>query len=143
MTDQSERIEGRCLCGAVTVRINPTGKHVEACHCGMCQRWGGSALLSLKGVTEAEFDGEENVGSYRSSEWAERGFCTRCGSSLYYLYLPKGSYAFAAGLFDNLQGYRLGEEIFIDDKPDYYDFAGERERLTGAEVMAKFGVGQS
>ena len=142
MIEPEKPIEGRCLCGAVTVRIAPPERHVEACHCSMCRRWGGSAFLSLKGVTDPKLDGDEHVGRYRSSKWAERGFCRSCGSGLYYLYTPKGLYAFAAGLFDDLEGYTLAEEIFVDDKPDYYDFAGERERLTGAEVMAKFGVGQ-
>lgn len=140
MSDEAAEIQGKCLCGAVTVRIAPPDKYVEACHCGMCQRWGGSALLSLKGVTDPSFEGEEHVGRFQSSDWAERGFCTRCGSSLYYLYKPKGSYAFAAGLFDGLEGYELAEEIFVDDQPDYYAFAGDRPRLTQAEVMAKYNV---
>lgn len=37
----------------------------------------------------------------------------------------------------------LAEEIFIDEKLDYYAFAGDAEKLTGPEVMAKFGVGES
>jgi hypothetical protein len=35
----------------------------------------------------------------------------------------------------------LAEEIFIDEKPGYYDFAGERDRLTAAEVRAKYSPG--
>ncbi|NJK32297.1 MAG: GFA family protein, partial [Deltaproteobacteria bacterium] len=29
---------------------------------------------------------------------------------------------------------------FIDDKPAYYAFTGERTRMTGAQVMAAFGT---
>jgi hypothetical protein len=132
-----ERIEGHCLCGAVTVRGTPVNGHVEACHCTMCRQWGGSALLGVQFGSEVEIDGEEQVERYRSSKWAERGFCRRCGSNLFYLYLPADSYFFSAGLFpdDSLLG--LSEEIFIDEKPDYYAFAGDSEKLTGAQVIAK------
>lgn len=142
MVEAGERVEGHCLCGAVTVRMTPPDRHVEACHCAMCRRWGGSAFLSLKLVTDPEFDGEEHITRYQSSAWAERGFCRKCGTHLFYSYKPKTGYSFTPGLFDRLDGFTLAEEIFVDEKPDYYDFAGERERLTGPEVMAKFEVGQ-
>lgn len=136
------RIEGRCLCGAVTVRAAPTRRHVEACHCTMCRTWGGSALLSVQCGREVEIAGEEAVVRYRSSDWAERGFCGRCGSHLFYLYRPNGNHAFPAGLFPDAALLPLAEEIFIDEKPDYYAFDADSETLTGSEVMAKFGVGE-
>lgn len=142
MADQAERIEGHCLCGAVTMRATPVRRHVEACHCTMCRRWSGHAYLGVQCGTGVEFEGEENVVRYRSSEWAERGFCGRCGSCLFYHYLPEGTYGLLAGLFPDDALLPLDEEIFIDEKPDYYVFAGDTEKMTDAEVMAKFGVGQ-
>jgi hypothetical protein len=142
MAEEAQRIEGKCLCGAVTLRATPRRRHVEACHCSMCRRWSGVAYLGVQCGTDVEFDGEEHIVRYRSSDWAERGFCGKCGSNLFFNYLPSGTYGLLAGLFDRLDGFRFAEEIFIDEKPDYYDFAGERERLTGHEVMAKFGIGQ-
>lgn len=139
----ANKLEGQCLCGAVTVRIAPAEPHVDACHCGMCRRWGGSALLSLRMVTDPEIGGAEHITRYASSEWAERGFCRQCGTHLFFFYKPKASYSFTAGLFGGADGFAMVEEIFIDEKPGYYEFAGTRERLTGAEVMAKFGVGES
>jgi len=46
--------------------------------------------------------------------------------------------AVLVGALDLPQGLEITEEIFIDEKPDYYDLAGDRPRLTGAEVLAKF-----
>ena len=138
MGDAARPIEGHCLCGAVRVRLTPPVPHVEACHCAMCRRWGGGAYLSLRGVPDPEIEGAGEIVRYASSDWAERGFCGKCGSHLFYFYKPKRSYSFAAGLFDGLEGFALDEEIFIDEKPAYYDFAGERERLTQAEVIAKY-----
>jgi hypothetical protein len=142
MNEGAERIEGQCLCGAVTVRATPVRRHVEACHCKMCRRWGGVAYVGVQCGTSAEFTGEENIVRYRSSEWAERGFCGKCGSSLFFHYLPKGTYGVLAGLFPDDALLPLNEEIFIDEKPDYYAFAGDTEKMTGPEIMAKFGVGQ-
>ncbi|MEN2711977.1 GFA family protein [Sphingomonas sp. NPDC092331] len=139
MTD-SVKLEGQCLCGAVQVRVAPSEPHIGACHCGMCRRWGGGPALSLRLVPDPEIEGAEHIVRYSSSDWAERGFCRTCGTHLFYFYRPQSGYSFQAGLFGDLQGHDLAEEIFIDEKPDYYDFAGERERMTGAEVMAKAGV---
>jgi len=138
MSGETRPIEGHCLCGAVRVRMTPPVPHVEACHCTMCRRWGGGAYLSLRGVPDPEIEGAEHIVRYASSDWAERGFCGTCGTHLFYFYRPKQSYSFTAGLFDRLDGFTLDEEIFIDEKPGYYDFAGERERLTAAEVIAKY-----
>jgi hypothetical protein len=142
MTEDGDRIEGKCLCGAVTVRVGPRRRNVEACHCSMCRRWGGSAYVGVQCGSDVLFVGEENVVRYRSSEWAERGFCGRCGSNLFFHYLPKDTYGLLAGLFPDDALLPLCEEIFIDEKPDYYAFAGDAEKMTSAEVMAKFGVGQ-
>ena len=138
MSGETRPIEGHCLCGAVRVRMTPPVPHVEACHCTMCRRWGGGAYLSLRGVPDPEIEGAEQIVRYASSDWAERGFCGKCGTHLFYFYRPKQSYSFTAGLFDGADGFTLDEEIFIDEKPGYYDFAGERERLTAAEVIAKY-----
>ena len=141
MARDDGRIEGKCLCGAVTIRATPKRRTVEACHCSMCRRWSGTAYVGVQCGSDVEILGQDNVVRYRSSEWAERGFCGRCGSSLFFHYLPLDTYGFLAGLFPDDSFEPLAEEIFIDEKPLYYSFAGERERLTGAEVMAKFGVG--
>lgn len=141
--NETERIDGKCLCGAVSVRAVPRRRTVEACHCTMCRKWSGVAYLGVQCGSDVEFEGEENIVRYRSSEWAERGFCGRCGSNLFFHYLPKDSYGLLAGLFPNDALEELAEEIFIDERPAYYAFAGDAEKISGAEVMAKFGVGES
>lgn len=134
-------IEGACLCGAVKVRAVPKRRAVEACHCTMCRKWSGLAYLGVQCGSDVEFSGEENIARYRSSEWAERGFCRKCGSNIFFHYLPGDSYGLLAGLFPNDALEPISEEIFIDQKPDYYAFAGDSEKLTGAEVKEKYGIG--
>ena len=128
---------GRCLCGAVTVTATPARPHIEACHCDMCRRWGGLAFVGLQCGENVRFSGEEHIARYASSDWAERGFCKKCGTNLFYRFVPADNYSLTAGLFDDTGGLTLGEQIFIDEKPSWYDFAQDTPRKTGAEVVAE------
>ncbi len=82
-----------------------------------------------------EFTGAENIGRYDSSEWAERGFCSRCGTSLFYRLKAADKYIMSIGAFDDQSAFELVGEIYIDEKPPGYNFAGEHPRQTGAEFM--------
>ena len=130
-------LEGACLCGAVTLRIAPESRHLDACHCTMCRKWGGGPFLSFSAGTDPEIEGAEQVIRHPSSEWAERGFCGTCGTHLFYFYKPQGTYACPAGLFPDTAGFALTGEIFVDEQPDYYHFAEDTLRKTGAQAMAE------
>lgn len=134
----SRGISGRCLCGAVKFTAKAAPKSVDACHCGMCRRWGGGPLLAVECGTDVKFEGEESITTYPSSAWAERGFCSKCGSHLFYRLKEQGLYIVPAGAVDDLKGVEFALEIFVDDQPEYYRFGNETKRLTGAEFMAQF-----
>lgn len=131
-------VSGHCLCGAVTYRATTSNADVSACHCGMCRRWTGGPLLYIHVDDKPVFSGAEAIGVFRSSEIGERGFCTKCGSVLFWKTAGKDSYTFTAGTLDDQSQLRFTREIFIDDKPAYYDFANETERLTGAQSTATY-----
>lgn len=131
---------GSCLCGAVRFRITGAPRHAAACHCGMCRKWSGGLFMVVETTSEdIAFDGRENIGLYQSSEWAERGFCKTCGSSLFYRLTVAGAHQgtcyVGLGTLDDPSGIAVTHEIFIDDKPDGYALAGETEKMTGAEVF--------
>ncbi len=128
---------GQCLCGAVRFTVDSVDPHHHACHCDMCRRWSGGPLFAMS-VSGAAFKGKENITVYDSSTWAERGFCRHCGTNLFYRLKKTGDYMISAGTFDDSSRFKLIGEIFIDHKPDGYDFAGEHPRLTEAETIAKF-----
>ena len=130
-------VKGHCLCGAVEITAVPVKPHLEACHCAMCRRWGGIAYVAVQCAQEVSFKGEEHITRYASSDWAERGFCSKCGSNLFYRFTPTGSYSFLAGLFDDLGEMSLHEEIFVDEQPEYYSFTQSTVRKTGPEVIAE------
>ena len=89
---------------------------------------------ALKGIS-----GESSITRYQSSDWAERGFCKQCGTSLFYYLVPAEQYHFPAGLLDQSLSDKMSMQIFVDEKPDYYDFANKTESMTGAEVFEHFG----
>jgi hypothetical protein len=130
--------KGSCLCGAVKVSTISMNHHVAACHCRMCRKWGGGALLAVECGSDISFEGEENIGIYQSSEWAERGFCIKCGGHLFYRLKQNYQYYIPVGIFDNSEGLVFAHQVFIDEKPEYYSFANETKNMTGEELLAQF-----
>lgn len=134
---------GSCLCGAVTYEISSDVTDTGACHCEMCRKWSGGVYLGVEvPADKLSISGSENITTFVSSEWAERGFCKTCGSSLYYRITAHGPYHgtfyVSMGTLDQTDGIDLKGEVFIDSKPAGYSFAQDTEKLTGAELMALF-----
>lgn len=139
----SALIRGQCLCGDVQFEtVAP--HHMDACHCGTCRRWNGGPFIGADIRGEFKLTKSDGLTWYESSEWAKRGFCKTCGASLFYrLNDTPDFWSVAGGALDLPQGLTLGKEIFIDEKPDYYDLAGDHPRLTGAEALAAFAAGEN
>ncbi|HWM28193.1 MAG TPA: GFA family protein [Woeseiaceae bacterium] len=130
-------MKGGCLCGAVRFSAANVETAFEVCHCGMCRRWAGSPLFAAA-AERVTFENRDSLGVYDSSEWAARGFCSKCGSSLFYYLKPADRYVMCVGAFDDASAFHLAGEIYIDHKPPGYAFAGDLPKLTEAEVLAKF-----
>lgn len=129
----------QCLCGAVTIKADAVSRHAGACHCGMCRRWGGGPLLAVDCGSAVTLEGDEHIGVYDSSEWAQRGFCKQCGTHLFYRIKGSNEYVLPVGLFaDQQDEFELTSQIFIDHKPSYYRFANQTKDLTEAQVFAKY-----
>jgi len=136
----AEIIEGKgtCLCGSVKILAKTMSTQVGTCHCNMCRKWGGGPLMAVDCGTEVNFEGKENISLYDSSEWAERAFCNKCGSHLYYRLKENEQFIMPVGLFDNEETFTFDHQIFIDKKPSFYRFANVTKNMTEAEVFAKY-----
>ncbi len=130
-------IKGQCLCGAVNVTAQTDDPKLRACHCDMCRQHTSGAFFSIKTVPGSEIV-EGPVQTYRSSEWAERGFCPTCGSTLWYGTVADKARNFAAGLFPNAGGAPLVIEFFADQCPQGYALSGTHKKLTADETIALF-----
>lgn len=82
------------------------------------------------------------VKTYRSSSFAERAWCERCGSAVWFRNVigPYSDvYELTPGLFDNAGGAVLTREVYADKCPDGYAFAGDEiERVSEREYESKF-----
>lgn len=87
---------------------------------------------------DLRFESDSTLAWFESSKHARRGFCSVCGSSLFFKMKLNGApWGVLAGTLDLPAGLEIGEEVFIDEKPDYYALAGERSHVTSAEMHAR------
>ncbi|MEM1383992.1 MAG: GFA family protein [Pseudomonadota bacterium] len=135
---ETEKATGQCLCGAVRFHADKVGQS-DVCHCGMCRRLNSGPAFAAE-AQGLVWQGEENITVYKSSDFAERGFCSLCGTGLFYrLTGDMPSYTnINTFLLDDQSGLDLVTEIFVDEQPAWYAFAGERKRMTGEQVIAEF-----
>jgi hypothetical protein len=85
--DSTNETNGRCFCGAVRFRATLPSKWVAHCHCTMCRRNSGAAFVTWVGL---DADGvamdaaDDALRWHASSAGAQRGFCGRCGTPLFF-----------------------------------------------------------
>lgn len=116
--------KGSCLCGAVGFEVAGELRRPDACHCSMCRKQSGHYWASTDVARAAlTIRGEDKLTWYRSSEKVRRGFCSLCGSALFWEPIGKGTIAVAMGAFDGPTGTRLGMHIHVADRGDYYEIA--------------------
>ena len=117
-------LSGSCLCGQITFEVVGQLSPPDACHCSQCRRQSGHYWASTDVPREnLSIHGEEKLSWYRSSERVRRGFCSICGSALFWDPSGHGTIAVAMGAFDRPTGTHLGKHIFTAYKGDYYDIA--------------------
>lgn len=126
---------GQCLCGKVTLEAEISDTGIHACHCSTYRRWSSSPLFAV-GVDQVNFEGQDSITVYDSSEWAECGFCKHCGSSLYYRLKEADHCVVCTGLFADQSAFNMTGEIYIDENPGGYGFVGDHPRMTGDEFLA-------
>ena len=114
--------KGSCLCGAITFEVAGALPGPDACHCRHCRKQSGHYFASTDVPRAAvTIHGEERLTWYRSSDKARRGFCSTCGSALFWDPLERDWIGIAMGAFDTPTETKLRIHIFVADKGDYYD----------------------
>lgn len=118
---------GSCLCGAVTFEVTGDLPPPDACHCSMCRKWSGHYFASSDVPRAAlTVHGTERVTWFQSSDKVRRGFCSTCGSSLFFDPLDRSKHSWigvAMGAFEQPTDTALAVHIFVADKGDYYPIA--------------------
>lgn len=142
MVAENQTRSGGCLCGAVRFEVSLDEKKFNVCHCGMCRKWSAGPFMSVHCPGGGTFTKKDGLAWYRGSKWAERGFCAKCGTSLFWRLAenPDAMLVVAVDAFDDADDLTLDRHIYIDAKPARYDFADDRPRITEAELLAELGI---
>ncbi|MBC7142979.1 MAG: GFA family protein [Rhodobacteraceae bacterium] len=112
---------GSCLCGGVRFEADGPLRDVWACHCGQCRRTSGHYWAATSVPLERlRLSAEDTLAWFDSSAAARRGFCRRCGASLFWEPAGEERMAIAAGAFDGPTGLVTARHIHTDDAGDYY-----------------------
>lgn len=115
---------GSCLCGAVTFTLAQAPSEPTACHCVQCRKQSGHYFASANVPKSAvDISGAENLTWYPSSEKVRRGFCSTCGSSLFWEPIFRDWTSVALGSLDGPTQLKLERHIYVANKGDYYALA--------------------
>lgn len=113
--------KGSCLCGAVRFQVNGPVRPVTACHCTQCRKQSGHYWASSSAADEDfQLVNEEGLKWYRASDIAVRGFCSICGSTMFWKHNEEDKISFSAGTLDEHPKLTLAKHIFTETKGDYY-----------------------
>ncbi|MEN8281316.1 GFA family protein [Acinetobacter gerneri] len=133
-------MKGQCLCGKTHFEAEILNSDVHVCHCSMCRKHSSGVIMTLDIVPKSlNFTANSALKIYDSSEWGERGFCSECGTSLFWR-MKNNEYCnvnvFALDLPET--DLHLDSEIYIDHKPEFYAFKNHTKQMTEAEVLQLF-----
>lgn len=121
---------GSCLCGRVSYMVNGPLRPVVYCHCTQCRKQSGHFVAATSADDmDLAIEGAEHLHWYAATSDAKRGFCSHCGSLLFWKAIGGAKTSIMAGGFDYLSGIVEGHHIFCADKGDYYEITDELERF--------------
>ena len=130
MDMSAKTLTGRCDCGAVTFEVTGARDTVSVCHCGQCRRTSGHVWAATNApFDQLKFTNDAGLKWYTSSDWAKRGFCAECGSSLFYRLNDEAGIGIAAGALDGPTGMTVERHIFCANKGDYYTIADTEPQI--------------
>ena len=138
--EKGMQVQGQCLCGQVAFSLVLRDTHVHVCHCQMCRRQSGGPSLSVEYEPDSlTYRKRDSVQVYDSSEWAQRVVCSNCATFLFWQSKDL-SYVcvnvFALDVY--FAQFDMDTEVYIDQKPELYQFANATQQLTGQQLMDMF-----
>jgi hypothetical protein len=108
-------ITGGCLCGELRYEIRGDPLGVGYCHCRWCQRQSGAPFLVFARFHAGNLIWTRGkVATYASSREVERGFCSRCGSTLTFARPVRKEISIAVGSLDDPNRFEPRRHIFTD-----------------------------
>ena len=110
-----------CLCGGIQLKTKGPLRHVSNCHCRQCMKTHGNyAAYTNVLAKDIKFIKKRTLKWFKSSKKARRGFCNKCGASIFFKFLGSDDISIAAGMFQNPTKLKTTINIFVKGKLDYY-----------------------
>jgi hypothetical protein len=80
-------VQGQCYCGSIRFELLFPTLSCSHCHCEDCRRTHGAAFVTWTDVPTKQFrflSGENKLKKFESHPGIRWGFCSECGTSLFY-----------------------------------------------------------
>ena len=112
---------GSCLCGSVRFEISGAMSDIIFCHCTQCRKSTGNFVASVS-VEKKYFNliQDNKLKWYASSDEAERGFCSTCGSNLFWKPKQESYICVWAGSIDEPNDLKGEAHIYTAFAGNYY-----------------------
>jgi len=120
-----KKTKGGCLCGGVAYEIYGELRDIVNCHCSKCRKFHGNfgAYTSVK-VEKLNIIRHKNLKWFKSitdeTPNVHRGFCSECGSSLFWHPKDQPYIAIAAGSLNKPTHLKTMGHVWCSQIPDYY-----------------------
>ncbi len=119
-------LKGSCLCGDIEFTVTSAPKGASVCHCGQCRKQSGHVWASTSTHQDnLSFTASDTLRWFRASDIARRGFCSACGSFLFWQHNDEDTISISMGALSEPTGLHLARHIFVADKGDYYDITDD------------------
>jgi hypothetical protein len=112
---------GSCLCGSVTYELRGSLRPIVACHCVQCRKTSGHYVAATQAEANAMSIKGNSLKWFRSSEGAERAFCSNCGSNLFWRRHGSPHISIFAGTIDGATELKMESQLYAETAGDYYD----------------------
>ena len=121
MIKKNRSLNASCLCKGIVMTIKGNFRPVVNCHFIQCTKTHGN-YASYTSVLEESitYKSKSTLKWFPSSARAKRGFCKKCGASVFFKRLGSRSISISAGLFKNPTKLKTISHIYTHNKRDYY-----------------------
>ena len=124
---------GGCLCGAVRYQVTGPLRDIVNCYCSMCQHLHGSFGAHSKAKkTDIHITEKRGLAWYATSERARRGFCSECGSTLFWEPVSQDATGIVAGTLDHPIDLKVIGHIFVGEKADFVTISDDAPQFEGS-----------
>ncbi|MCF1707343.1 GFA family protein [Tabrizicola sp. J26] len=107
---------GRCLCGAVSYVAKGPVVNSRVCHCHLCQRAIGAAFNARLLFRRGDVEITGPVAEHPSSDAILRGFCPRCGTTIYSYRAAANVIGLTSGSLDDPSLFVPEAHIFVESR---------------------------